>query len=83
MNYQSEQLFGIISAVRKRRNLLTVLRGAAIAITVTTLMLVLTGMAAYRYRFSSATLISLRIFALLSIVPSTTYLLMLSFGRVP
>ncbi len=73
MNYQSEQLFGIISAVRKRRNLLTVLRGAAIAITVTTLMLVLTGMAAYRYRFSSATLISLRIFALLSIVAAVYF----------
>jgi hypothetical protein len=68
MNYQDNQLFGIISAVRKRRNLLTVLRGVAITLAVTAAMLIIAGLAAYRYRFNTAALVSLRILAVLSVV---------------
>src|SRR5215510_5835289 len=68
MNHRSEPLIGIISAVRKRRNLLTVLRGLAITIVVTAAMLVIAGLAAYRFRFNTAALVSLRIFAVLSVV---------------
>ncbi len=68
MNHRSGQLFGIISAARKRRNLLIVLRGLAITIAVTAAMLVITGLAAYRYRFNTAALVSLRVFAVLSVI---------------
>src|SRR5262245_13534316 len=68
MNHRSEQLIGIISAVRKRRNLLTVLRGLAITIVVTAAMLVIAGLAAYRFRFNTAALVSLRIIAVLSVI---------------
>src|SRR5262245_54901632 len=72
MNQQSDQLMGIISAVRNRRNLLTVLRGLAITIVVTTAMLLIAAFAAYRFRFSAAAVWSLRIFAVLSVI-STVY----------
>ncbi|MCI0392888.1 MAG: hypothetical protein MOB07_29505 [Acidobacteria bacterium] len=68
MNHQSDQLIGIISAVRKRRNLLTVLRGLAITIAITAAMLVIAALAAYRFRFSAAALVSLRIFAVLCVI---------------
>src|SRR5215813_2904329 len=68
MNHRSDQLSGIISAVRKRRNLLTVLRGLSITIVVTAAMLVIAGLAAYRFRFSAAAIVSLRILAVLSVI---------------
>src|SRR5262245_15038140 len=68
MNHRSGQLTGIISAVRKRRNLLTVLRGLSITIVVTAAMLVIAGLAAYRFRFSAPALVSLRIFAVLCVI---------------
>jgi hypothetical protein len=49
MNHQSDQLIGIISAVRKRRNLLIVLRGLAIAVATMAAMLVIAALAAYRF----------------------------------
>src|SRR5215813_8671099 len=73
MNSQGNQLIGIISAVRKRRNLLLILRGLAITIVVTTAMLVITGLAAYRYRVSTAALVSLRVFAVLSMIAAVYF----------
>src|SRR5262249_9613629 len=75
MNHRSEQLIGIISAVRKRRNLLTVLRGLAITIVVTAAMLVIAGLAAYRFRFNTAALAPLRIFAVLSVIAAVYFAL--------
>src|SRR5262249_23517994 len=68
MRYEDSTLNAIITTVRKRRTLLTVLRGAAIVLAVTAALLLVTGLAAYRYRFSAGALVSLRIFALLGII---------------
>src|SRR5262249_5161071 len=81
MNHRSEQLIGIISAARKRRNLLTVLRGLAITIVVTAAMLVIAALAAYRFRFSAAALVSLRIFAVLSVVAAVYFALVRPLRR--
>src|SRR5262245_49250693 len=81
MNHRSDQLFSIISAVRKRRNLLIVLRGLAIAIAVTAAMLVITGLAAYRYRFNTAALVSLRVFAVLSVIVAVYFALVRPLRR--
>src|SRR5262245_40531718 len=81
MNNQGDQLFGIISAVRKRRNLLTVLRGLAITIVATAAMLVIAGLAAYRFRFNTAALVSLRIFAVLSVVATIYFALVRPLRR--
>src|SRR5215470_5857403 len=81
MNHRSEQLIDIISAVRKRRNLLIVLRGLAITIVVTAAMLVITGLAAYRFRFSAAALVSLRIFAVLSVIAAVYFALVRPLRR--
>src|SRR5262245_52445063 len=68
MRYEESALTAIITSVRKRRTLLTTLRGAAIVLAVTAAMLLVTGLSAYRYRFSVGALVSLRIFALLSVI---------------
>src|SRR5262245_42105840 len=81
MNNQGDQLFGIISAVRKRRNLLTVMRGLAITIATTAAMLVIAGLAAYRFRFNTAALVSLRIFAVLSVVAAVYFALVRPLRR--
>ena len=82
MNHQSDQLIGIISAVRKRRNLLTVLRGLAITIAITAAMLVIAALAAYRFRFSTAALVSLRIFAVLSVIAAVYFALVRPLRRL-
>src|SRR5262249_24096607 len=64
----NDHLIVVIGAVRKRRNLLIVLRGLAITIAATAALLVITGLAAYRFRFSAVALVSLRIFAVLSVI---------------
>ncbi|HEY6401420.1 MAG TPA: DUF4175 family protein, partial [Blastocatellia bacterium] len=81
MNNRSEQLTDVISAVRKRRNLLIVLRGAAITIAATAAMLVIAALAAYRFRFSAAALVSLRIFAVLSVVAAVYFALIRPLRR--
>ncbi len=73
MNHRSDQLSGIISAVRKRRNLLIILRGLAMTIVVTAAMLVIAGLAAYRFRFNTAALASLRILAVLSVIAAVYF----------
>src|SRR5215475_11652998 len=81
MNHQGNQLSGIISAVRKRRNLLNVLRGLAITIVVTAAMLVIAAFAAYRFRFSTAAIVSLRIFAVLSVIAAVYFTLVRPLRR--
>src|SRR5262245_58180906 len=81
MTNRSEQLTGVISAVRKRRNLLIVLRGSAITIAATATMLVIAALAAYRFRFSTAALVSLRIFAVLSVVAAVYFALIRPLRR--
>src|SRR5215470_5368090 len=81
MNYRSDQLLGVIGAVRKRRNLLNVLRGLAITVAATAVTLVITGLAAYRFRFSAAALVSLRIFAALSVTAAVHFALVRPLRR--
>src|SRR5262245_54554406 len=81
MNHRSDQLFGVIGAVRKRRNLLIVLRGLAITIAATAAMLVITGLAAYRFRFSAAALVSLRVFAALCLIAAIYFALVRPLRR--
>ena len=79
MNHRSDQLLGVIGAVRKRRNLLIVLRGA-ITVAATAAMLVITGLAAYRFRFSAAALVSSR-FAALSVIAAVYFALVRPLRR--
>ena len=81
MNHRSDQLLGVIGAVRKRRNLLIVLRGVAITVVATAAMLVITGLAAYRFRFSAAALVSLRVFAALSVIAAVYFALVRPLRR--
>jgi hypothetical protein len=74
MNYYGDHLFGIIQSVRKRRNLMTLLRGAAVTIAITAILLILTGLTAYRYRYHNGALISLRVMAILGLI-AAVYLL--------
>src|SRR5262245_14535012 len=81
MNHQSDQLIGVIGAVRKRRNLLIVLRGLAITIAATAALLVITGLAAYRFRLSVVALVSLRIFAVLGVTAAVYFALVRPLRR--
>ena len=60
MNYKDNDLSSVISAVRRRRLWVLVLRGVAVSVGVGAVILVLTGLAAYRYRYSDTSLIVLR-----------------------
>src|SRR5215468_1057611 len=81
MNHRSDQLLGVIGAVRKRRNLLIVLRGMAITIAATAALLVITGLAAYRFRLSVVALVSLRIFAVLGVTAAVYFALVRPLRR--
>ncbi len=81
MAYQSDQLFGIINAVRKRRNWLLTLRGLAITMAVAAVLLLLTGLAAYKYRYSSGALITLRVAAVLGLIATVYFLLVRPLRR--
>ncbi|HMY74800.1 MAG TPA: hypothetical protein PLQ88_23475, partial [Blastocatellia bacterium] len=81
MDYQGNQLFGIINAVRKRRNWLLTLRGLAVTLAVAAGLLLLTGLAAYRYRYSSGALISLRVAAVLGLIAVVYFLLVRPLRR--
>ncbi|MEP7342445.1 MAG: DUF4175 family protein, partial [Acidobacteriota bacterium] len=81
MAYKSDQLFGIISAVRKRRGLLLTLRGLAITLAVAAALLLLTGFAAYRFRYSAGALITLRVAAVLGLIATVYFLLVRPLRR--
>lgn len=61
MNNYGNQLFSLIQAVRKRRNLFAALCGSAITIATAAALLILTGIVAYRYRYNTGALVWLRI----------------------
>ncbi|MBL8191710.1 MAG: hypothetical protein JNK38_27070, partial [Acidobacteria bacterium] len=81
MAYQSDQLFGIINAVRKRRTLLLTLRGAAITLAVAAVLLLALGYAAYRYRYSGGALISLRVAAVIGLIATLFFFLIRPLRR--
>ena len=81
MAYQSDQLFGIINAVRKRRTLLLTLRGMAIILAVAAAVLLALGYAAYRYRYSGGALISLRVVAVLGLIATAFFFLVRPLRR--
>src|SRR5215831_7141176 len=77
----NDHLTVVIGAVRKRRNLLIVLRGLAITIAATAALLVITGLAAYRFRLSVVALVSLRIFAVLGVTAAVYFALVRPLRR--
>src|SRR5262245_617711 len=77
----NDHLIVVIGAVRKRRNLLIVLRGLAIPTAATAALLFITGLAAYRFRFSAAALVSLRVFAVLSVIAAVHFALVRPLRR--
>ena len=81
MTYESDNLNATLASVRRRRNLLTILQGVAISLAVTAGMLLLTGWAAYRYRFSGGMLAGLRLLALLAILSSVFFFLVRPLRR--
>ncbi|MGH9799002.1 MAG: DUF4175 family protein, partial [Blastocatellia bacterium] len=81
MAYQSDQLFGIINAVRKRRTWLLTLRGAALTLAVAAAVLLALGYAAYRYRYSGGALISLRLTAVFGLIATAFFFLVRPLRR--
>jgi hypothetical protein len=81
MNYHGDQLFGIIQAVRKRRNLLTVLQGSAYTLAIAAALLIITGLAAHRYRYSTGALVSLRVIAILGLIAAVYFFLVRPLRR--
>src|SRR5689334_8202200 len=81
MAYKSDQLFGIINTVRKRRGLLLALRGLAVTLAVAAGLLLVTGLAAYRYRYSTGALITLRVAAVLGLIVTVYFLLVRPLRR--
>ena len=55
--------------------------GVAITVAATAAMLVITGLAAYRFRFSAAALVSLRVFAALSVIAAVYFALVRPLRR--
>ena len=72
---KGHRLTGIIDEVRRRRNLLTWLRGIALTVATVALTILITGLAAYRYRYSPWTVNALRLFAV-TIIASLAYVLL-------
>src|SRR5262245_8788705 len=81
MNNYGDQLLSVIRAVRKRRNLLTALRGGAMTIALGAVTLILAGAAAYRYRYSTGALISLRLAVILGLVAAAYFFLVRPLRR--
>ncbi|HZS07187.1 MAG TPA: DUF4175 family protein [Blastocatellia bacterium] len=68
MNYRDNQLFSIIQTVRRRRQSLAALRGLTLSLAASAVLLILTGLAAFRFRHSSGALVSLRLAALFGVI---------------
>src|SRR5918993_6123524 len=81
MNYEGEQLSGLIRGARRRRRLLLVLRGAAVCLCVAAATLLLTGWAAHRYRHAEAALLALRLGALFAFVVAAYFSLVRPLSR--
>ena len=75
MNYQSDQLFDVIRAVRRRRTLLAVLKGVAITLAVFTADAFVDGLGGVSLSLSArAHSIGLRVVAVLAVVSAAVYL---------
>src|SRR5262245_28946614 len=81
MNNYGDQLFSMIQAVRRRRDLFAALRGSAITIAIAAAMLIFTGIVAYRYRYSTGALVSLRVALVLGLVATVYFSLVRPMRR--
>ena len=81
MNYEGEQLRGLIRDARRRRRLLLALRGAAVCLCAAAATLLLTGWAAHRYRHAEAALLALRVGALFAFVLAAYFSLVRPLAR--
>jgi hypothetical protein len=70
MTAESDQLKDLLRRAQTRRQWLLALRGIAICIGVMAALLLLTGWAAHRYRYSGAALLMLRAVAFLTVIAS-------------
>lgn len=68
MNPESGSLTDLLRRARSRRQLLLVMRGAAISIFVLAVVLIVTGWSAHKYRHYSGPLMALRIGAILAVL---------------
>lgn len=75
VNERGHQLTGVIGEVRRRRNLLTWLQGLALTVATVALTILITGLAAYRYRYSTWTVNGLRLLAI-ALTGSIAYVLL-------
>jgi hypothetical protein len=81
MSYYDSQLSRLIQAVHRRRGLALILRGAAFTLGVTAAMLMATGLAAHRFRYSGAALVSLRVLALACVAAAVYFFLVRPLRR--
>ncbi len=75
MNYQSDQLFSIIRAVKRRLWVVKALRGLAISLATGMALLIIAGLAAHRYHYNPGALISLRLVAFLGFIAAVYFFL--------
>src|ERR1044072_7970751 len=75
MSPETNLLQDLLRRARSRRQLLLSLRGVAITVAVVAALLLLTGWAAHRYRYSGGALLTLRIGALLMILATIYFAL--------
>src|SRR6476620_3449474 len=68
MNAETNLLQDLLRRARSHSQLLLSLRGVAITVGVVAALLLLTGLAAHRYRYNTAALLTLRIGALLMVL---------------
>ncbi|HEX7772986.1 MAG TPA: DUF4175 family protein [Pyrinomonadaceae bacterium] len=76
MNPDTNLLQDLLRRARSRRQLLLSLRGVAISLGVVAALLLLTGWAAHRYRYSFSALLTLRIGALLMVLATLYFALL-------
>lgn len=81
MSDHDSQLSRLIQAVRRRRGLILALRGAALTLGVTAALLLALGWAAYRWRYSGAGLVSLRVVALACVAAAAYFFLIRPLRR--
>src|SRR4029453_3655184 len=81
MHYNNHTISDVIGRVRTRRRLLLCLRGVAISLAVITIVVLLTGWSAHRYRHNEAALIVLRVGAILTVLATIFFALVLPLWR--
>ena len=73
MPNQNDQLFNLIRSVQRRLKALATLRGLAFSLATSAVLLLLTGLAAWRWRQSGGALISLRLLALFGVLAAVWF----------